>query len=65
LRPWPLYRGYCYPEEEKLLHETYDTRRRVLGRDHLDTAETARSLAEPYALEGRRNDAFATLTAAK
>jgi hypothetical protein len=59
-----LTREGHYGEAEKLLRETYDTRRRVLGRDHLDTAETAESLAKLDALEGRRNEALAMLSEA-
>lgn len=50
-----------YPEASNLLLETYNTRRRVLGRDHQGSAESAYSLAELYALEGRRDEAIAML----
>ena len=53
-----------YPEAEKILREAYDTRLRVLGRDHHDTAESAYDLGTLYAVEGKKEEAIAMLTSA-
>jgi tetratricopeptide (TPR) repeat protein len=53
-----------YPEAERYLHEAYDTRLRVLGRDHHDTAESAYDLGTLYASEGKKEEAIAMLTSA-
>jgi Tetratricopeptide repeat len=50
-----------YPEAEKTLRETLDSRRRTFGDEHPDVAESAYNLATVQALEGKREDALSNL----
>jgi serine/threonine protein kinase len=50
-----------YPEAEKIYRDALDGRRRALGDDHPDTAGGAYDLAEVQALEGKGDEAFASL----
>ena len=51
-----------YGEAEKLLREAYETSLRVMGRDHVGTAEAGYDLGTAYAAEGKKAEAIATLT---
>jgi hypothetical protein len=52
-----------YPEADRILRESYDTRLRVLGRDHHDTAGSVYDLGALYAAEGKKEEAIAMLKA--
>ena len=51
-----------FAEADRILQQAYQLRVRILGRDHHDTAASAYFLGSLYALEGKKDMAFTTLT---
>ncbi len=54
---WTLYQEGKYGESEKLLRETLDLQKRVLGPDHVETLQSMSDLGWTLGEEGRYAEA--------